>query len=102
MTKLETLELFSNNITGLLPIGWSALVALKTLRLQDNLLSASLPAEVFSRLTNLEVLDLSGNNIVGGFVCCGMAVAHTVLRSAVLLCGGLTQKKKNTCRKPRS
>ena len=47
-----------------LPPEWSALTALKELRVTNNLLNGSLPVE-FSSLTNLNFLDVRGNHLSG-------------------------------------
>ncbi|XP_031383545.1 probable LRR receptor-like serine/threonine-protein kinase At2g24230 [Punica granatum] len=63
LTKLQSLDLSGNRITGLPSDFWS-LGSLQSLNLSNNLISGSLPSNV-GNFGSLESIDLSGNNFSG-------------------------------------
>ncbi|KAF5452680.1 hypothetical protein F2P56_027650 [Juglans regia] len=63
LTNLIVLQLQSNRLHGSVPQSISRLVNLEILSLYDNYLSGRVEFELFLRLGNLYVLQLSGNNI---------------------------------------
>lgn len=63
LSKLQTLDLSSNRITGLPSDFWS-LGSLQTLNLSNNLISGSLPSNI-GNFGSLVSIDLSGNNFSG-------------------------------------
>ncbi|KAK2976307.1 hypothetical protein RJ640_002735 [Escallonia rubra] len=63
-TKLASLSLEQNFISGSIPVGIENLVTLSYLKLDSNMLSGSIP-ESIGKLTNLEELYLHSNNISG-------------------------------------
>ncbi|KAK2970110.1 hypothetical protein RJ640_017767 [Escallonia rubra] len=63
-TKLASLSLEQNYISGNIPVGIENLVTLSYLKLDSNMLSGSIP-ESIGKLTNLEELYLHSNNISG-------------------------------------
>lgn len=62
-SRLESLDLSHNQLTGALPAEVRHLSSLKILKLNDNLFTG-VPAEV-GQLQNLEILDLSNNQLTG-------------------------------------
>lgn len=63
LSKLQSLDLSNNKITGLSSDFWS-LGSLKALNLSSNLISGSLPSNI-GNFGVLEILDLSNNNFSG-------------------------------------
>ncbi|KAK4594452.1 hypothetical protein RGQ29_018224 [Quercus rubra] len=61
--SLQNLVLSSNKLQGSIPRSISRLVNLTTLFLSSNNLSIMLGSEMFSKLKNLEILDLSNNSV---------------------------------------
>ena len=57
MTQLTKLGLFSNQLTGTLPVAWSSMSQLTVLGLNTNQLTGTLPV-AWSSMTQLTILDL--------------------------------------------
>mmetsp|Transcript_6932 Transcript_6932/g.10118 ORF Transcript_6932/g.10118 Transcript_6932/m.10118 type:complete len:383 (-) Transcript_6932:158-1306(-) len=64
LSRLETLNLGMNNITGTIPSDIGMMTKLRTLRIENNKITGSIPPE-FGLLTTLVTLRLEHNNIVG-------------------------------------
>ncbi|BBN10525.1 hypothetical protein MPTK1_5g04220 [Marchantia polymorpha subsp. ruderalis] len=65
LSNLSTLILGKNKLTGSIPPSLSKCSELKELNLGENEFSGRLPLDVFTSLSNLEILDVSSNLIVG-------------------------------------
>ncbi|KAF4359851.1 hypothetical protein G4B88_020372 [Cannabis sativa] len=63
-TKLETLVLSVNNLTGPIPSFLGRITTLKALGLESNSFSGTIPPE-FGNLVNMEIIFLSANNLTG-------------------------------------
>ncbi|CAL1386806.1 unnamed protein product [Linum trigynum] len=64
-TWLTRLSFALNRISGVLPEGLQNLVGLTDLELQSNILQGQLPSSFFSKLQNLQLLSLQGNEFSG-------------------------------------
>ncbi|PWZ26727.1 LRR receptor kinase BAK1 [Zea mays] len=64
LTNLVSLDLYLNNFTGPIPDSLGKLLKLRFLRLNNNSLSGSIPKSL-TAITALQVLDLSNNNLSG-------------------------------------
>jgi hypothetical protein len=64
MTALQTLYLFSNQLTGSIPTSIGNLTQLRSLNLNSNHLSGSIPTSI-GNLTNLVQLFIGGNQLTG-------------------------------------
>ncbi|CAI0442195.1 unnamed protein product [Linum tenue] len=64
-TRLTRLSFALNRISGVLPEGLQNLVGLTDLELQSNILQGQLPSSFLSKLQNLQLLSLQGNEFSG-------------------------------------
>ncbi|OIW04161.1 hypothetical protein TanjilG_00721 [Lupinus angustifolius] len=64
LTNLVSLGLYNNNISGTIPPSLGNLKSLVFLRLNNNRLTGPIPKELVN-LRNLKVLDISNNNLCG-------------------------------------
>lgn len=64
-SKLQVMDLGSNQFTGSLPSEWSSWTSITTLILKNNQLSGSVPVSWATAMTKLEVLDIQVNQLSG-------------------------------------
>uniref|UniRef100_A0A2P2QLJ3 Uncharacterized protein MANES_09G185600 n=1 Tax=Rhizophora mucronata TaxID=61149 RepID=A0A2P2QLJ3_RHIMU len=64
LKSLLSLDLYHNNLTGPIPSSLSKLSNLKFLRLNDNSLTGRIPREL-TKLANLKIINVSNNDLCG-------------------------------------
>eukprot|EP01018_Ginkgo_biloba_P005464 Gb_24615 [translate_table: standard] len=64
LNKLVSLDLYSNNLTGIIPDSFGQLSSLRFLRLNNNRLSGGIPGSL-TAISSLVALDLSYNDLSG-------------------------------------
>ncbi|XVF73742.1 hypothetical protein PTKIN_Ptkin13bG0006800 [Pterospermum kingtungense] len=67
LSRLVELDLSKNSLYGSLPEEVKMLKSLQKMVIGDNELEGRLPVDLFSSLVELQVVDLSGNKLDGGF-----------------------------------
>ena len=64
MTSLRSLQMWTNSLTGTIPVGLSTMTSMDTLGLHENSLTGAIPAEL-STMTSMEALYLFENSLTG-------------------------------------
>ncbi|KAL9229485.1 hypothetical protein vseg_004947 [Gypsophila vaccaria] len=80
LTNLRVLFLTHNRLTGPIPPSISELTQLHTIDLSFNHLTGPIPPALFTHLTQLKVLVLSGNNLSGELSSSSLSLIHLDLK----------------------